>query len=262
MKNILLLLITSATAQNVSNTTKSESLGSVVGNLTTGLGKTTSNLTSGVGSGVSNLTSGVGQTVNATVPGKVGSIVGNLTSSIGQAVSNATQGVAQAVNNTTSTIGTLTSSIINNNETNAIAQAALRTATDALLFVNPMAAFQLARNSKTPSDLDWTSDGCTTLPDNPFGIKFNASCQRQDFGYRNYQNQLRFNVANKARIDTNFRKDMYTECANLLYVRDLVHMTACRAIANLYYQAAVLFGDRDKLTKSSAHKMSAQHLQG
>lgn len=34
---------------------------------------------------------------------------------------------------------------------------------------------------------DWSTDYCTTSPDNPYGYPFALSCARHDFGYRNYK---------------------------------------------------------------------------
>src|SRR5690606_21183730 len=34
---------------------------------------------------------------------------------------------------------------------------------------------------------DWSTDYCSSSPDNPFGFPFSTSCARHDFGYRNYK---------------------------------------------------------------------------
>src|SRR5215210_2485170 len=34
---------------------------------------------------------------------------------------------------------------------------------------------------------DWSTDYCSSSPDNPLGFPFQTSCARHDFGYRNYK---------------------------------------------------------------------------
>lgn len=50
---------------------------------------------------------------------------------------------------------------------------------------------------------DWTSDGCTSAPDKPFGHDFKAACERHDFCYRNTKRHDRFDKERNA-IDLNF----------------------------------------------------------
>ncbi|KXJ92600.1 prokaryotic phospholipase A2-domain-containing protein [Microdochium bolleyi] len=116
--------------------------------------------------------------------------------------------------------------------------AALNTATERLLFSSTIGAFVTARNARNPAGLDWTSDGCSSSPDNPFGFGFTNSCYRHDFGYRNYKKQNRFTDANKLRIDNNFRTDLYNQCANE------GNQGVCRTTADVYYQAVRWFGNR------------------
>lgn len=80
--------------------------------------------------------------------------------------------------------------------------------TDELLFSITLPMFTTRRNARDPSTLDWSSDGCTSSPDNPFGFPFTPACNRHDFGYNNYRDQGRFTESGKAKIDTNF-KDEY-----------------------------------------------------
>ena len=61
------------------------------------------------------------------------------------------------------------------------------------------------------------------------------SCYRHDFGYRNFKAQNRFE-ANKARIDDNFKTDMFNQCANESA------KGPCEATATLYYEAVKAFG--------------------
>ena len=43
-------------------------------------------------------------------------------------------------------------------------------ATDRLLFDRSMSEFQAARSAQIPASLDWSSNGCTSSPDNPLGF--------------------------------------------------------------------------------------------
>jgi len=97
-------------------------------------------------------------------------------------------------------------------------------ATDRLLFRTSLADFVKARNANNPSSLDWSSDGCSSSPDNPFGFDYHEECLRHDFGYRNYKKQNRF-PAGKASIDLNFRQDMYNQCDT---EEDIFRRAACR----------------------------------
>ena len=86
-------------------------------------------------------------------------------------------------------------------------QATKMTATDNLLFSSSLATFLTKRDSKNPSYLIWTSDGCTDSPDNPFTWDFYKACYRHDFGYRNYKDQKRFTTTNKDQIDAKFLQE-------------------------------------------------------
>ncbi|PGG95693.1 hypothetical protein GX51_08159 [Blastomyces parvus] len=114
-------------------------------------------------------------------------------------------------------------------------------ATDRLLFSSTMAQFTAAREAKDPSSLNWESDGCSKSPDKP-GFNFLPSCYRHDFGYRNYKAQDRFSDANKEKIDTMFRSDLYDECAK---EKDEEKKENCKDIADIYYWAVSTFGKRD-----------------
>lgn len=81
------------------------------------------------------------------------------------------------------------------------------TVTDQLMFSVTLPQFTARRNARDPPTLDWTSDGCTSSPDNPFGFPFIPACNRHDFGYNNYRIQKRFTVSAKARIDSNFKTE-------------------------------------------------------
>ncbi|KAB2109130.1 hypothetical protein AG0111_0g3563 [Alternaria gaisen] len=117
-------------------------------------------------------------------------------------------------------------------------QASLEQVTDSYMFDISIDEFITNRNAKNPPELDWSSNGCTASPDNPFGFDFVNSCYRHDFGYRNFKAQNRFE-ANKARIDDNFKTDMFNQCANESA------KGPCEATATLYYEAVKAFGRRD-----------------
>ncbi|MFD5879509.1 phospholipase [Streptomyces yangpuensis] len=84
---------------------------------------------------------------------------------------------------------------------------------------------------------DWSTDQCTTSPDNPFGFPFAAACARHDFGYRNHRAAGLFPAA-KARLDDAFHADMKRVCAR--YRGSLKR--SCDGTAWTYYQAVRLLG--------------------
>lgn len=96
-----------------------------------------------------------------------------------------------------------------------------------------------------PDQLDWSADSCTWSPDEPLGWDFSQSCNRHDFGYRNYKNQGRFNDGTRLQIDDNFKADMYGACAN---------DGACEKAADLYYWAVRTFGDMTASTADAVEK--------
>jgi hypothetical protein len=84
---------------------------------------------------------------------------------------------------------------------------------------------------------DWSTDYCSSSPDNPLGFDFRMPCWRHDFGYRNYKAVDRFS-ANKARVDDAFYADMRRRCAT----HNIVVRPACYSLAWTYYQAVRMFG--------------------
>lgn len=86
-------------------------------------------------------------------------------------------------------------------------QTSLVTVTDNYLFSLTLPQFTTKRNAQDPASLDWTTDGCTSSPDNPLGFPFIPACHRHDFGYHNYRHQNRFTESGKLRIDDNFKKE-------------------------------------------------------
>ncbi|MDX8033709.1 phospholipase [Lentzea sp. BCCO 10_0856] len=118
--------------------------------------------------------------------------------------------------------------------------------TDDYLYTKTIGQFTTARAQQPyPGQLDWSSDGCSYSPDNPFGFKFLPSCHRHDFGYRNYKRQSRWTEANRLRIDNNFKADMYRSCGSNF---------ACKWTADLYYKAVREFGGSASSTASSIQK--------
>ncbi|MEV4646470.1 phospholipase [Saccharopolyspora sp. NPDC049426] len=110
----------------------------------------------------------------------------------------------------------------------------LQKTTDNYLYEYSLDEFTQTRSEQPhPDQLDWSSDGCSYSPDSPFGYEFLESCDRHDFGYRNYKSQDRFTEDHRLKIDDNFRDDMYSACDG---------EDACEATADLYYQAVRQFG--------------------
>jgi phospholipase A2-like protein len=111
----------------------------------------------------------------------------------------------------------------------------LRQVTDQYLFSTSLNGFQSVRAQQPYGDqLDWSSDGCSNSPDNPFGFNFVKACYRHDFGYRNYKRQGRFNETTRLSVDNNFKDDLYEICAG---------NWACNRTADVYYAAVRQFGD-------------------
>ncbi|GAB2820453.1 phospholipase [Lentzea nigeriaca] len=115
--------------------------------------------------------------------------------------------------------------------------------TDDYLFSKSLTQFTTLRAQQPyAGQLDWSSDGCSYSPDNPFGFKFLPTCHRHDFGYRNYKRQGRFNETTRLRIDNNFKSDMYNQCGG---------NWACKRTADIYYKAVREFGGTASSTATS-----------
>ncbi|WP_415954326.1 phospholipase [Streptomyces sp. KLOTTS4A1] len=84
---------------------------------------------------------------------------------------------------------------------------------------------------------DWSTDYCSTSPDNPFGFPFQTACARHDFGYRNYKDAGTFE-ANKPRLDDAFYADLKRVCSKYTGFKK----GSCDATAWTYYQAVKAFG--------------------
>ncbi|MFY1704521.1 phospholipase [Micromonospora sp. WMMA1923] len=113
---------------------------------------------------------------------------------------------------------------------------------------------------------NWTTDYCSSSPDNPLGFKFDLSCYRHDFGYRNYKAVGQF-PANKARLDSAFYEDMKRSCGTY----NSVVRPACYSLAWTYYEAVRIFGsvaavqqsdlDRAARMKADAERKAAAERQ-
>ncbi|GAB3208248.1 hypothetical protein GCM10027294_18130 [Marinactinospora endophytica] len=131
----------------------------------------------------------------------------------------------------------------------ALTPEQVRGVTDTYLFATPLAEFDAIRDQRPHADqLVWDSDGCSWSPDEPFGYEFLSSCERHDFGYRNYKQQSRFTEEARLRIDNQFRTDMYSVCGgNVL----------CRGVAVIYYNAVREFGGSGVSTAEALERANA-----
>jgi opacity protein-like surface antigen len=123
------------------------------------------------------------------------------------------------------------------------------------------AAWNAARLDRTPwagYQFDWSTDYCSSSPDNPLGFDFKMSCWHHDFGYRNYKAAKQF-PANKDRLDSMFYADLKRRCA----AYTAVLRPACNSLAWTYYQAVHVFGSvsavsRADLDRAARLKPAAQ----
>jgi hypothetical protein len=114
------------------------------------------------------------------------------------------------------------------------------------------AAWNAARNDRGPwasYGFDWSTDYCSSSPDNPLGFSFNNSCWHHDFGYRNYKAIGQF-PANKARVDDTFYADLKRVCAGY----SAAVRPACNSLAWTYYQAVKLFGSLASVQQADIDK--------
>jgi Prokaryotic phospholipase A2 len=98
-------------------------------------------------------------------------------------------------------------------------------------------AARLNRGPWAGYGFDWSTDYCSSSPDNPLGFDFTLSCWHHDFGYRNYKAAGQF-PANKDRVDSMFYADLKRKCAGY----SAVTQPACYSLAWTYYQAVHVFG--------------------
>ncbi|PKW19454.1 phospholipase [Saccharopolyspora spinosa] len=133
-----------------------------------------------------------------------------------------------------------------------LSQTQLRKVTDDYLFEISLDTFTATRAEHPYADqLDWSTDGCSMSPDKPLGYKFRTSCERHDFGYRNYKKQDRFSGDNRKKIDDNFKADMYSVCGT-----DAV----CKGTANIYYYAVREFGGTSVSTADAVDQAQVKPL--
>jgi hypothetical protein len=131
-------------------------------------------------------------------------------------------------------IGLLTGLLFGGGVAHALTPDELRAVTDDYLFARSLGEFGAIRAQQPYADqLDWSSDGCSSSPDDPFGFTFLPACHRHDFGYRNYRRQGRFTEDNRLAIDNRFRSDMYGICGSNWW---------CKRTADVYYWAVRQFG--------------------
>ncbi|MFF0161131.1 phospholipase [Streptomyces sp. NPDC005263] len=102
---------------------------------------------------------------------------------------------------------------------------------------NSWIAARQSQSAWSSYGFDWSTDYCSSSPDNPLGFPFETSCARHDFGYRNYKAAGSF-AANKDRLDSAFYADLKRVCAAYSGVK----RTTCDATAWTYYQAVSALG--------------------
>ncbi|KAI7783681.1 hypothetical protein LA080_011390 [Diaporthe eres] len=141
---------------------------------------------------------------------------------------------------------------------------------DDYLFNMTLESFITLRDQRYPSYFFWESDGCSQSPDYPLGFPFLPACYRHDFGYDQYKKQNRFTSTNKAKLDRNFRSDLYHICAapdlkseiceaceedphrkdiDCKHRSDMCKFPAedvCKCLADIYYTAVKEFARKQK----------------
>lgn len=100
---------------------------------------------------------------------------------------------------------------------------------------------------------DWSTDYCSSSPDNPFGFPFANGCVRHDFGYRNYKKIGTFS-SNKARLDSALYADLQRVCTRYSQPTK----AACDSLAWTYYNAVRIFGSVN-VTQADLDRVAAQH---
>ncbi|GIF18274.1 hypothetical protein BJ973_008766 [Actinoplanes tereljensis] len=116
-------------------------------------------------------------------------------------------------------------------------------------------AWNAARNDRAPwasYSFDWSTDYCSSSPDNPLGYAFDIPCWHHDFGYRNYKAIGTF-AANKSRVDDTFYADLRRVCATY----SSASQAACNSLAWTYYQAVKLFGSLATVTPADLDRAAA-----
>ncbi|GAA1897038.1 phospholipase [Asanoa iriomotensis] len=117
---------------------------------------------------------------------------------------------------------------------------------------NAWNAARLNQGAWQAYNFDWSTDYCSSSPDNPFGFAFELSCYRHDFGYRNYKAMGQFS-ANKSRLDSAFYEDLKRVCTRY----NVALKPICDGLAWTYYQAVRAFG-KVAVSQADLDKAAAQ----
>jgi hypothetical protein len=116
-------------------------------------------------------------------------------------------------------------------------------------------AWNNARLNRAPwasYDFDWTTDYCSSSPDQPLGFDFRLPCWHHDFGYRNYKAVGQF-PANKDRVDDMFYADLKRVCTKY----SSVVRPACYSLAWTYYEAVQAFGSLSAVDQADLNRARA-----
>ena len=116
---------------------------------------------------------------------------------------------------------------------------------------------RLNRTAWADYTFDWSTDYCSSSPDNPLGYDFTLSCWHHDFGYRNYKAMGRF-TANKDRLDTMFYADLKRKCATY----SSILQPPCYSLAWTYYEAVHVFGSIAAVNPKDIERARQMKLQG
>jgi hypothetical protein len=120
-------------------------------------------------------------------------------------------------------------------------------------------AWNAARLNRAPwadYNFDWSTDYCSSSPDNPLGYDFTLSCWHHDFGYRNYKAMGQF-PANKDRLDNMFYADLKRKCATY----SSVLQPPCYSLAWTYYEAVHVFGSIAAVNPTDIERARQMQLQ-
>jgi hypothetical protein len=120
-------------------------------------------------------------------------------------------------------------------------------------------AWNAARLNRAPwadYNFDWSTDYCSSSPDNPLGYDFTLSCWHHDFGYRNYKAVGQF-PANKDRLDNMFYADLKRKCATY----SSVLQPPCYSLAWTYYEAVHVFGSIAAVNPTDIERARQMKLQ-
>ena len=95
-------------------------------------------------------------------------------------------------------------------------------------------ARQRSTLARSHPELDWTTDGCSAPVVGSEGrtFDFRIPCARHDFAYRNFTALGILDETLRARIDDQFRKDLYRSCERQLRTRRI----RCVAWAELFVE--------------------------